>query len=494
MEISMDRGNRSMKRPVKQIAACAGILVLICVFCRFVFFRDYAIYLPADSVSGIYYVRDEMFITVDEPAVLRLEQGAPGKDNRMIRILPEKAGTATVGFRTGNGRELETRLFKVDNFHTVFDLSTGDFTGDEIILAATSVFWLLVSAIMLWNFLQARGQAFYSYTTIYFAGFSIFALVTGLVMSCVTFMHLTDPVSNHIRDALTVINSASTRFLTITAPLIAAFAVALAVSNIELLRHERPRLQNVLGLLTALLLIAGMGIGLFGFARDIPGPEWEARMLSTIRNTYATIFVYFECMLAGSVICGVRATRQKPSPDRDFIIILGCRFREDGTLSPLLRGRADLAASFWQKQKETTGKEAWLIPSGGQGRDETMPEAEAIRRYLVGKGIPEERILPEKRSRNTWENMSFSREIIRNVKEDGKVLFATTNYHVFRSGIWASRAGLRAEGIGSRTRWWFWPNAFMRETAGLLQKRWKQELFLLVVLIGFFTALSMILG
>ena len=54
-------------------------------------------------------------------------------------------------------------------------------------------------------------------------------------------------------------------------------------------------------------------------------------------------------------------------------------------------------------------------------------------------------------------------------------------------------AGLPAEGIGSRTKWWFWPNAFMRETIALLQKRWKQEILLLAVLLVYFGTLSMLL-
>ena len=94
---------------------------------------------------------------------------------------------------------------------------------------------------------------------------------------------------------------------------------------------------------------------------------------------------------------------------------------------------------------------------------------------------------------NTHENMAFSAEIIRETGPEGKTAFATSNYHVFRSGMLAREAGLEAEGIGSRTKWWFWPNAFMRETAGLLAKRWKQELLFLAALIVFFGLLSLVL-
>ena len=123
-----------------------------------------------------------------------------------------------------------------------------------------------------------------------------------------------------------------------------------------------------------------------------------------------------------------------------------------------------------------------------------MPEAEAIRRYLLSQGVPDRLILPEKQSGNTLENMLFSKEVIRDINPEGKTIFATTNYHVFRSGVWAGLANLPAEGIGSRTKWWFWPNAFMRETVGLLQKRWWQETLFLILLIGFFSLLSMTVG
>ena len=108
--------------------------------------------------------------------------------------------------------------------------------------------------------------------------------------------------------------------------------------------------------------------------------------------------------------------------------------------------------------------------------------------------MPGELIRPEAQSANTYQNMEYSGRIIQEINREGKVVFATTNYHVFRSGVWAGLAGLPAEGIGSRTKWWFWPNAFMRETIGLLQNRWKQEILLLIILIAFFGTLSMVLG
>jgi uncharacterized SAM-binding protein YcdF (DUF218 family) len=48
------------------------------------------------------------------------------------------------------------------------------------------------------------------------------------------------------------------------------------------------------------------------------------------------------------------------------------------------------------------------------------------------------------------------------------VAFSTTNYHVFRGGMFAREAGMHASGMGSKTKWYFWPNAEVREFVGLI--------------------------
>ena len=116
-----------------------------------------------------------------------------------------------------------------------------------------------------------------------------------------------------------------------------------------------------------------------------------------------------------------------------------------------------------------------------------------MRRYLAAQNIPQESILVENKSANTYQNMEFSRKLIEEHGLRAKVVFSTTNYHVFRSGVWASLAGLQAEGIGSPTKWWFWPNAFMRECVGLLVNRWKQELVLLLLMNALFGVLAIML-
>ena len=485
------KGRKLMKQAVKQIAVISAVLLVFCVICRLATKNAYytVIPLPQGMQPG------DISIRVEDPEVITGEGTPLIRDGHIrVPVRPGRSGETVLEVTDRNGKVLQRHPLRVGQDRTVYDRSSGGFTGDTAVMAAFTVFSLLLAAIMLWSFFQVRGPDFYDYMSLYFSGFSIFALVTGVVMLNLTVRHLVNPVGFPMMSAYSAVASASWHFMLVTSPLVLCFAAAMAVSNIALLRHETPRIQNVLGLGIGVVMILGEAAGWLLFSRDPAGPEWIGRAENTFQSVYATVFAYFECMLAGAVICGLKAPRMKTEQDKDFIIILGCGFRKDGTLPPLLRGRADKAIDFWRKQKEENGREAILIPSGGQGKNEVMAEAAAIKRYLLEQGVPEDSIRTEDRSTTTLENMRFSRKIMEEIRPEGKAAFATTSYHVFRSGIWAAEAGVQAEGLGSRTKWWFWPNAFMRETLGLLQKRWKTETVMLILLVVYFSLLTITLG
>ena len=480
-----------MKKAAVQIAVLAVVLLGIFVGCRLAMGNTYMASVPVD---GTRVEAEDILISPETPGVI--EHGAPEARGEWVRIpiRPVHRGETFVDLDDAAGNDLGLMRFRVSRFGTVYDDATGGFTGDLVALSAFTAFCLAVAAIMLWAYRGARGPAFYAYGTIHAAGFSLFALLTGITMLNNTLRHLLRPRDYSMLNVYGAISGASWRFMMLTAPFVLLFAAAMAVSNVALLRHERFRLKNVLGIGVAVALAAGEALAFYLYSRNVSGSETQIRLWNTLCNVYATGFAWFECMLIGAIVCGLKAARHVPEPDADYILILGCRFRQDGTLTPLLKGRVDRAVEFWRRQREISGRTAVLVPSGGQGANEPIPEAEAMRRYLVAQGVPEESIAPEDRSRNTFQNMAFSRQLIEKRGSGAKVVYATTNYHVFRSGVWASLAGLPAEGVGSRTKWWYWPNAFMRECAGLLLNRVPQELAFLATMLAFFGALSMTLA
>ncbi len=396
-----------------------------------------------------------------------------------------------------SGETVARRRYYVDKYHNIFDYSTGGFTGDQIVMSAITIFLIIESIFMMRAFFRAKGADFYAYSTIHLAGFSLFLLQMGIGMLIMTIRHQLDPASYTMHYVYSILSSSGLYFIILTSPFIVAFAVSMTVSNIALIRHEGKRRRNFLGILISALMLIGLIITfVIFFGRNLENPAISGvkeQVVTVAQNIYAAAYVYFECMLIGAIICGLIAARHVPSRECSHIVILGCGFRKDGTLPPLLRGRVDKAIEFWNMQKEENKSQAVFVPSGGQGPNECMPEASAMQNYLLSQGIPAESIYPEDKSRNTYQNMEFSKALIEDKDPGAKVIFSTTNYHVFRSGVWASLAGLRAEGIGSDTKWWFWPNAFMRECVGLLANKWKQETVLLLIMIAIFTLLTILL-
>ena len=404
-----------------------------------------------------------------------------------ISMLPEKAGEYRMTVKDTHGQFLAGDLIEIGRFQSAFSWETGSFTGSEFILFFVLLFVTGVFIIMLTGFLKLRGPLENSNEAIFTCGVMIFS---GLFL-CFAFpyyyRHLSNQYSYPVWLLVLDFAQAGKKFFAASRPGLFLFSISLIVSNIALLRHESPRFQNLLGILLGLILI-GAGAGTYAASRLLYRYDlsYDAmRAVTMTRNTVGLAFTYVECILLGTIICGLRAAKHVPAPDRDYILILGCCFRKDGTLTPLLKARVDKALDFWRMQKEKTGKAAFIIPSGGQGRNESMPEAKAMSNYIAGTDIPSEYVLPEDQSVNTFQNMQFSKEII-DGKNPGsssaKVCYVTTNYHVLRSGILANKVKLAAEGLGAKTKWWFWPNAFVRECAAFFSNRNMMILYLSILL------------
>jgi len=478
-----------MKNVVRQVALLGLALLLVCVLGRLALRNTYVDRIPVSRKPG---AGGEVRLVSSDGQQAVVDPGAPqpSENDVQVSLKATQPGEVWYEVRDAGGEKLSTQHYRVGRFLTVYDYDTGGFTGDMLVMVALTAFWLGTAFIMLRAFRRTTGPAFYAYDTIYYVGFGLFTLVTGAVMLNLTLRRLIQPRELTMLDVYSALSGAGCNFMMVTLPALVVCAVAMIVSNIALLFHEQARLKNLLGLPVGLTLLAGEALAIFLQSRSLFHSSRAFRAQIVVTDVYCAVFAYFECMLIGAAACGLLAAKHVPSRDRDFIIILGCGFRKDGSLSPLLRGRVDRALDFWRDQQSQSGRTAVLVPSGGQGSDETMSEAEAMRRYLVAQGVPGDKILPEDRSTNTFQNMAYSKALTDASHPGGKVAFATTNYHVFRSGVWARLAGLEAEGMGARTRWWYWPNAFMRECAGLLARRWREELVMVAAMALFFGALS----
>ena len=169
------------------------------------------------------------------------------------------------------------------------------------------------------------------------------------------------------------------------------------------------------------------------------------------------------CVLLASAagLLTVRLAHQK-IPENAVLVVLGCRVYGERP-SRLLRWRAVCAAKYLKAHPA-----ALAVLSGGQGRDESISEAEAMRRLLTASGIAPGRLLLEDKSTSTQENIAFSGEILAANGLSGRPVAVVTNsFHLLRACLMAKRQGFQAYGLAARSSFLSYPTFFVRELLGL---------------------------
>ncbi|HDR7793993.1 TPA: YdcF family protein [Bacillus luti] len=258
-----------------------------------------------------------------------------------------------------------------------------------------------------------------------------------------------------------------------------------------LMQREGRRFTN------SLTLIAALGI-LFCMLIPIINPaSLFSEHFQFIFAAISLIIIYFFIHLSNFLSAYFLYQFNRPRRNQDFIIVLGSGLIND-KVPPLLASRIHKAIDFYWKQAAVNTPPT-IIFSGGQGPNEGLPEAEAMQKYAVEKGIPIEHTVQENRSINTYQNMSFSKKIMDSLKPEGKYrsIFTTNNFHLFRAGIYARQAGLNSQGIGSKTAFYYWPNAMIREYVAIVVMGRKRHMKVCGTILGFalfLTAFSLIIS
>lgn len=245
-----------------------------------------------------------------------------------------------------------------------------------------------------------------------------------------------------------------------------------------LMKREGRRFTN------CLTLLAALGMLFFMLLPIINPASLVSSHLEPIFAAISLISFYFFIHLSNFLSAYFLYQFNRPRRNQDFIIVLGSGLIND-KVPPLLASRINKAIDFYWKQAAVNTPPT-IIFSGGQGPDEGLPEAEAMQSYAVEKGIPLEHTVQENRSVNTYQNMLFSKEIMDSLKPEGKYksIFTTNNFHLFRAGIYARQAGLNSQGIGSKTAFYYWPNAMIREYVAIVVMGRKRHMKICGTILG----------
>ncbi|MFC0455491.1 YdcF family protein [Arthrobacter liuii] len=245
--------------------------------------------------------------------------------------------------------------------------------------------------------------------------------------------------------------------LIVSGPILALFLV---LNGIVMLRREGRSVGNLLSLLTGLAVVA-VPLLLAVLQTVVPGLGAVTSVVAVVAGYVGFVFVSY---LVYSLIYSNLPPRRPP----EYVVILGSGLN-GASVPPLLASRLDAAVRVYRGKHGGSIKA--LIPSGGQGTDELLPEGTAMARYLQQQGVPPGRIIVEGRATTTMENLEFSRRLME--RPDAPVTVVTSSYHVFRAAMFTRRAGLRAHVTGARTAGYFIPSAFLREFIAILATyRW----------------------
>ena len=254
---------------------------------------------------------------------------------------------------------------------------------------------------------------------------------------------------------------------------ILVLAATLIRNGMVMMRSEGRSLGNLMSFALGILLIA---LPAFAAVLVFSMNAWAiglAALLFFLCSYFGVVFVIF---LSYAVAYGRMPGLQKPAA----VVVLGSRLI-DGQVPPLLRSRLDRAVEIYG----STTPRPVMIPSGGQGHDESRAEGTAMAEYLRGAGVDPADILVEDKAVNTEENLRLSSDLFAASGRSGALVAVTNNYHVLRAALLARSLKLDAEVVGAPTARYYLPSAFLREfVAVLVEHKWL-HLFLCIPFVGF---------
>ena len=225
----------------------------------------------------------------------------------------------------------------------------------------------------------------------------------------------------------------------------------------------------LLGNTALMMTIANLNFGLLpvamlGTALLVYGLFFEKlpfrRLISGVLAFGLSVIIAFTSFLA------LYGRNDNATYNEKTVIVLGCGIRGE-RVSVGLAKRLNKAYEYHLQNPD-----AVIIVSGGQGPQEDISEALAMKRYLVSKGVPEDRIIMEDKSTSTITNFKYSHEIMKEKGlPDDSVVFVTNGYHVYRGASYAKAEGLTVTHLGTDIIWYTIPMNYLREMLAVM-KMW----------------------
>jgi uncharacterized SAM-binding protein YcdF (DUF218 family) len=119
-----------------------------------------------------------------------------------------------------------------------------------------------------------------------------------------------------------------------------------------------------------------------------------------------------------------------PSEHQQYtIIVLGCHV-QNGIPSTMLVQRLITAHDFLSEYEAVQ-----CVTTGGYGAGQAYSEAEVSRNWLVRRDVCESRIFLEDSSTNTFQNLTFARDVINEHDLPQNVIIVSDGFHLWRASM-----------------------------------------------------------
>lgn len=164
-------------------------------------------------------------------------------------------------------------------------------------------------------------------------------------------------------------------------------------------------------------------------------PKLLKRIIIILFSIGMSIFIIIEGII---IYNGHHYDKERP----DYLMVLGAGLR-GSKISTSLLYRLETAVEYNRLYPDVK-----IIVSGGQGPDEDISEAKAMKDYLVSQGIDESLIISEDKSTNTYENFLFTKKILEDEtgEEDFTITVISNNFHMYRAKYLGEQVGFECLG------------------------------------------------
>lgn len=192
--------------------------------------------------------------------------------------------------------------------------------------------------------------------------------------------------------------------------------------------------------------------------------HYKTKKGKTVLNIIFTVFgigiICFSLTL-GSMLSASKTNAE----NQNTVIVLGCAVR--GTApSYTLKRRINTAYNYM-----TANPESVAVLSGGQGNGESITEAQCMFDILTEKGIDPARLYLEENSKNTSENIAYSKQIIEKNNLDTDIAVVSSDYHLKRATMICKKNGFKnVRRISARSTRFERPTFYLRDMLGVVKE------------------------